>query len=269
MRLKFTLFPTLIICMVFGIPWRTEDQNHPEYQESQTAYGVNQSLEIIFQEKVQEMIGQVNQERILSDLRRLTGVEPLCTSNGCYTITGRETGSEGLQWAKDYISDVFVSLNYPIEIQDWSLQGYNDQNIIARKKGIIYPNEEIYFIAHLDGYLENNPAADDDASGVVSILELARILADRSLSRSVILIITTGEEHGALGARSYIAQLTQEEINRIMYVVSAEMLGYDSNNDGAMQLWSGDQPLDFVHMLSNIINTYQLGLVPQIVSGCD
>ena len=46
------------------------------------------------------------------------------------------------------------------------------------------------------------------------------------------------------------------------------MLGYDSNNDGAMEFWNGTQPVDFVQLLSDIIHAYQIGLVPEIVSGC-
>ncbi len=63
-----------------------------------------------------DMIGEVSQERILSELRRLTGVDPICTSDGCYTIHGRETASEDLQWAKDYIYEQLVSLGYEVEI---------------------------------------------------------------------------------------------------------------------------------------------------------
>jgi len=215
-----------------------------------------------------EMVGEVNQERVLTDLRRLTGVEPICTGNGCYTITNRETGSEGLQWAKDYIYEQLVSMDYVVEIQDWRSSGYTDQNLIARKYGSVYPGEEIIFIAHVDGYLENNPAADDDASGVVCLLEVARILSSRSLSRTVVLIFSTGEEHGSLGSHSYVDQLTPEQLSAIKYLVSVEMIGYDSNHDGAMELWSGDQPQDFVQLLSELITAYVPGLTPKIVTGC-
>lgn len=215
-----------------------------------------------------KMVGEVNQERVLTDLRRLTGAEPICTSYGCYTITNRETGGEGLQWAKDYIYEQLVSMDYVVEIQDWSRSGYTDQNLIARKYGSVYPGEEIVFIAHVDGYLENNPAADDDASGVVCLLEVARILSSRSLSRTVVLIFSTGEEHGSLGSHSYVDQLTPEQVSAIKYLVSVEMIGYDSNHDGAMELWSGDQPQDFVQLLSELITAYVPGLTPKIITGC-
>ena len=223
-------------------------------------------------EPVREMLGQVDPERVLADLRRLTGVEPICTSDGCYTITNRETGredlpSEGLEWAKDYVYETLVALGYSVEILDWSREGYADQNIIARKQGEIYPDQEIYFIAHLDGYLLNNPAADDDASGSVSLLELSRILSNRTLAYTVVIFFSTGEEHGSLGSRSFV-EAYPERLGAIKYLVSVEMLGFDSNDDGKMELWNGDQPLDFVQRLAEIITAYRINLVPEIVSGC-
>jgi hypothetical protein len=48
------------------------------------------------------------------------------------------------------------------------------------------------------------------------------------------------------------------------------MVGYDSDLDGAMQLWSGDHSpsLAFAQKLKEIINTHQLDLAPSVVIGC-
>jgi Zn-dependent M28 family amino/carboxypeptidase len=158
-------------------------------------------------------------------------------------------------------------MHYSVEVLDWIHDGYADQNIIATKPGLLYPDEAIYFIAHLDGYLSDNPAADDDASGAVSLLELARVLSRHPLSRTVVIFFSTGEEHGSLGSYKFVEDYP-ERLATIQYVVSVEMLGYDSNNDGLMELWNGSQPVDFVQMLVDIINAYPLDLEPQIVSGC-
>jgi hypothetical protein len=261
------LYPTLIFCLIFGLGWRTDYQKPPNSLLAQPVNVSSQVLEISPLSIVKEMIDKVNQERALTDLKRLSGVEPICINGNCYTITGRETSSEGLQWAKDYVRQTLVSLHYSVEVLDWSDGGYADQNIVARKPGLVYPNQEIYFIAHLDGYLVNNPAADDDASGAVSLLELARILSNQALKYSVVLFFSTGEEHGSLGSHSFVEDYPKRLAN-IKYLVSVEMLGYSSNNDGAMELWNGEQPVEFVQLLSDIINAYQIGLVPEIVTGC-
>jgi hypothetical protein len=270
-RMHMPIYSKIIISIILGLSlvFDLHQQTQDQLNQPTIINELREAAEISPIDLVWDMIAQVDQERALTDLRRLTGVEPICTINGCYTITGRETGSEGLQWAKDYIFEQLIGMGYYVEIQDWSMEGYSDQNLIIRKRGIVAPEEEIIYIAHVDGYLDNNPAADDDASGVVSLLELARILRGRYLSRTVVLIFSTGEEHGSLGSRSYVDQLTPAQLSAINYVVSVEMLGYDSNNDGAMQLWSGDQPTDFVQLLSQIITTYHLSLTPKIVTGCD
>jgi hypothetical protein len=227
---------------------------------------ISQAQDIYPQPIIQEMINQINPEQILTDLKRLTGEEPICLDT-CFTITDRDTGSVGLQWAKDYVYHELTRIGYDVEVTHWMREGYADQNLIVRKDGIIHSGEEVYFVAHLDG-VSGSPAADDNGSGAVTLLELARVLKSQKLSRTVVMIFTTGEEHGTLGASSYVDGLTQEKLAAIEYVVDIDMVGYDSDNDGEMQLWPGEQPADFVQLLSEIVNRYQIGLSPQIYPGC-
>jgi Zn-dependent M28 family amino/carboxypeptidase len=117
-----------------------------------------------------------------------------------------------------------------------------------------------------------SPAADDNGSGTVDILEVARILSNHPFDRTLVLLFSTGEEQGALGVQSYLNQLSPQEISAIKYVVDIDMVGYDSNSDGAMQLWSGsvtDSPsLTFAQMFSEVINSFHINLTPNIVTGC-
>jgi hypothetical protein len=269
MKTILLFYSTFILSLIFGIGLRSDYPNQQKQIVSQVI-----SINDLISETaitpigvIQEMIGQVNKDRALSDLRRLTGEEQICLDHGCYTIANRLTGSVGLQLAKDYVCEELVNLGYSVEIQDWSASGYSDQNLIIRKTGINFPEEEIYFVSHLDG-VNYSPAADDNASGVVGLLELARILRSRPISSTMVLLFSTGEEQGALGVRSYVNQLTLDQLEAINYVVNVDMISYDSNNDGVMELWNGTQPVDFVQVLIDIISAYQIGLMPQIVSDC-
>ena len=87
----------------------------------------------------------------------------------------------------------------------------------------------------------------------------------------MVLLFTTGEEQGTLGAESYLDQLSSEELGSIKYVVSVDMVGYDANDDRVMELWSGDHlpSLALTRTMSETINAFQLGLVPQLVQGCN
>jgi acetylornithine deacetylase/succinyl-diaminopimelate desuccinylase-like protein len=238
--------------------------------EDQSHATLTPSADIVWQ-----MLAEVDKERALNDLRQLAGDTPICTSKGCYSIVNRVTGGEGLQWAMDYVSQELASLGYSIELRDWSREGQTDQNLIARKTGSLLPDQEVYFVAHLDGVKKDGeerfPAADDNASGAVDLLELARIFSAYSLSRTVVFFFSTGEEEGALGARSYIDQLSPEALSAIQYVVNIDMIGYDENRDGAMQLWPGEHAPSraLTEVMSDTIRAYQLNLVPRIIAGCD
>jgi acetylornithine deacetylase/succinyl-diaminopimelate desuccinylase-like protein len=221
-----------------------------------------------------QMLGQVKRDRAVNDLRRLTGEEPICTSSGCYTAANRLTGSEGLHWAMDYIYENLVSLGYSVEFRDWSRSGLAGRNLIARKVGMFAPTEEVYLIAHVDGVQrgveERFPAADDNASGAVDMLETARILNTYSFSRTLVLLFSTGEEQSASGVKSYLDQLSAEELSRIRYAVNVDMVGYDENRDGVMELWHGDHQPSWAltQVMSETIGTYQLDLTPRILVGC-
>jgi len=267
MKKILILHPLLIFSLVFGIGVGTDFPNllrhffSPPVSIHQITITEIPPIDVVW-----AMIGQVDQGNALTDLRKLTGEEMICLEQACYTITNRKTGSEGLQWAKDYIYSELVNLGYSVDVQDWSRAGYADQNFIVKKPGIISPTKEIYFVAHMDGV--DTPAADDDASGVVTLLQLARVIRHRLLNYTVVLLFSTGEEQGAQGVYSYVDQLTPEQLSAINYVVNVDMVGYDANNDGVSELWNGEQPLDFVQLLASIISAYQIDLTPQIVSDC-
>lgn len=222
---------------------------------------------------ISEMLAEVDRDRAETDLRRLTGEEPLCTEAGCTTITHRLTGSEELSWAMDYLHENLAALGYTVEFQDWSLSGYADRNLIARKTGVVTPTEEIYLVSHVDGVKLSTatyPAADDNASSVVNGLELARIFSTRQFDRTVVLLFTTGEEQGRRGATAYLDALSPDELAAIKYVINRDATGYDANGDAVMELGHGDHPpsVALAQVMGAVIDAYQLDLVPHIIASC-
>ena len=236
--------------------------------------GISQATETPPKDIIWEIIGQINKDRALTDLRRLTGEEPICVDNECSTITNRQTGSEELQWVKKYISDELIRYGYSVKFNDWSRSKYSDQNITAKKMGGSLADEAVYFVAHMDGVKKNNgeryPAADDDASGVVDILELARVISKYSFDRTIIFFFSSGEEQGSLGVKSYLDQLSPEDKKSIQYVIDIDMIGYDSDQDHVMQIFHGDHPPSkaLATSIGQIINDYHIGLDPEIIKGC-
>ena len=271
-RLYSALFLGSVFVIGFGVwlPGTSTTQRHQPGSISELGPTIGISPTGV----VWEMLGQVHRDRALSDLRRLTGEAPICANCGCYTIANRLTGSEGLHRATDYISAELIRLGYSVEFRELVSVWTSDRNVIASKPGAYAPAEKICFVAHVDGVKpgveERFPAADDDASGVVDNLEVARIFSSHVFSRTVVLLFTTGEEQGTLGVRSYLDQLSPAELGSIKVALDVDMVGYDANRDGVMELWHGGHApsMAVTQMMSETIRAYQLDLAPRFVVGC-
>jgi Iap family predicted aminopeptidase len=90
--------------------------------------------------------------------------------------------------------------------------------------------------AHLDSH-DIAPGANDNASGVVSVLEAARVLAlDGPLPLPVRFIFFTGEELGLLGAYRYTA-VHQTELADIRFVLNLDVVGGPGKLAAFLQGW--------------------------------
>jgi len=70
-----------------------------------------------------------------------------------------------------------------------------------------------------------HPGADDNASGVAVLLELARTLAGRPHPRSIVFLAFTGEEAARLGSRHYIGNTGAYPVNRMIAMVNLDTVG--------------------------------------------
>ena len=79
--------------------------------------------------------------------------------------------------------------------------------------------------------------ADDDASGTVAVLEVARALAKSPPKRSVLFVVTTAEEAGMIGTQWFVRHPTVP-LERMVAQLQVEMIGRpDSLAGGAGRAW--------------------------------
>lgn len=102
--------------------------------------------------------------------------------------------------------------------------------------------------------------ADDDASGVAAMLEIARALAEGPAPRrSVIFLATTGEEMGMLGTQWYLRNPVVP-LRRTVAVLAIEMIGQpDSLAGGPGYAWLTGHSRS---TLGEILSRYGLPIVP-------
>jgi aminopeptidase YwaD len=108
----------------------------------------------------------------------------------------------------------------------WTAQGKIHQNLILKVPATVpQPSSEVIIIgAHYDG-VPGSPGADDNASGVAVLLELARLGTASALRRPIWFIAFDLEEYGLVGSTAYAEQLAAEK-QPIRLMLSLEMLGY-------------------------------------------
>jgi acetylornithine deacetylase/succinyl-diaminopimelate desuccinylase-like protein len=195
-------------------------------------------------------------------------------SGECATLNNRLTGSDDLALAVDYVAHELEDLGYEVEVVPWWRGVYRDRNVFATKTGVVSPTEQVFFVAHVDGVAtcpaQRCPAADDNASGTVAGLELARSVAEYEFERTLVLMFSTGEEQSMQGVRAFIERASPGELADIKYVVNLDMVGYDGNKDRLIELYYGehDPSERLARLLLASIEAYDLGLNPQLNSGC-
>ncbi len=94
--------------------------------------------------------------------------------------------------AADYITDEFKKYGYEVSFQEYKAWGKMVKNIIAVKKGSDYPEEIVVIGAHYDSC--RNPGADDNASGIAGLLELARMCSKVPRKKTIEFIAFVNEE---------------------------------------------------------------------------
>ena len=137
---------------------------------------------------------------------------------------GRKTGEAGQKKAAAFISGFYKKLGIEAANADGDYLQHipldyfrgrskdSSENVVAWIKGSSKPDEYVIFSAHYDHLgmdgKETYNGADDDGSGTVAVMEIARAFkkaADngKGPERSVVFLHVTGEEIGLFGSRYY------------------------------------------------------------------
>lgn len=97
----------------------------------------------------------------------------------------------------------------------------------------------VMFTAHLDS-VANAPGANDNASGVAGVLEMARILKSHQSVREVRFALLGAEELGLIGAYNYVASLSKDELSKIVAVYNMDMIGTSFGEENILIAWTSD-----------------------------
>jgi aminopeptidase YwaD len=96
--------------------------------------------------------------------------------------------------------------------------------------------------AHHDS-VEGGPGANDDASGVAGVLEMAKIMAKTPTDTELRFMTFGAEEEGLLGSYHYASTLSEDEVDRMVAHFQMDMIGSRDAGDLIMFTPDGEKNL--------------------------
>lgn len=155
----------------------------------------------------------VSRERLLEELKAL----PVKRS-----ANGSDAHREGLRKTEEMLLEKLRAMGYQPATQEVEFLGSSREarqqepkehkpwrNIIVEIPGRTHPNDILIFSSHFDA-VPRSPGADDDGTGTVALLEMARLLKDQQMQRTLRLIFFNLEEVGLVGSRAYVESIEAE-----------------------------------------------------------
>ncbi len=177
-------------------------------------------------------------------LPQLTGQEQLLRDNlRQHVILLSETIGERNVWHPQqleetavYIREVLTKTGFNVTTQNYPAAGITVKNIEAEQPGVAFAEEIVIIGAHYDSVI-GSPGANDNASGIACILEVARLIASKKLKRTVRVAAFANEEPpffqtSLMGSR-VSASRSRQRNEKIVAMLSIETIGYYSEIPGS------------------------------------
>jgi hypothetical protein len=206
-------------------------------------------------------------------------------------LEGRGYGSPGLDKAADYIAARFREAgllpggNGPDRyFQEWRgrISETEPETILKNVIGFLparnreLARESLVVAAHYDHLgldlqrSEIYPGADDNASGVAVLIELARVLSGSlAPERNLVFVAFTGEEVGKLGSLHYVATQERFPVSRTIAMLNLDTVG--RLGKGKLLVIGGSSAREWVHIFqgAGYVTGVEMALVNEDLDSSD
>jgi hypothetical protein len=191
---------------------------------------------------------EVDADRIEADVRRLAAFGTR------HTLSIQDDPVRGIGAARDWLFEQFTAIaagsggRMTVEKQSF-VQPVSPRiptptvitNVIATLRGTTTPERVYVLTGHYDSrvtdvmdFTSDAPGADDDASGVAILLELARVLVDKPTTSTLVFGAVAGEEQGLYGS-AHMAQVMKDAGTDVKGMFSNDIVGASRADDGTRE----------------------------------
>lgn len=151
------------------------------------------------------------------------------------TILDLQSMGERASWENQartsrYLQVRLETMGLRYEVQTYSHEGKSWENVVATFPGTNHSDKKILAVAHYDSknWISGSqcPGADDNATGVAVLLEIAKLLEEVPHGHTVQLVFFSNEEYGRPGSVAF-ARKAREEQEDIRGVINVDIVGYN------------------------------------------
>jgi len=175
----------------------------------------------------------------------------------------RYSYSDSIHSARQWLFDKFVSFGLD---SVWFHHYYYDSdqyNVVATVVGTAQPDKVIVVGGHYDSVVYGSgtnpyvwaPGADDNGTGTVATLEMARIIAENPLPVTVIFVPFPQEEQGLIGSY-YFAEYLYNQGTDIPVMINGDMIAHSVDADLDVTIYAATSAMEFVNIMIDMANTY-------------
>lgn len=167
-------------------------------------------------------------------LKELSGEVQVTVGNKAHTMLTRSTYHKDLEQALQYLEEQYRTLGIPTTRHAYKVRGRTYYNLVAELPGSVKPEQVLIIGSHVDSTAGRQyqaepvaPGADDDGSGTVALLELARCLVSMQRDHTIRFVHFTGEEQGLWGSYAYSDKVKADKTD-VIAMLQVDMIGYCS-----------------------------------------
>lgn len=194
----------------------------------------------IYDPEIKKMVSEVSSENMEAIVKKLVSFGTR------HTLSDTKSSTRGIgaaqRWVKSEFDNYAKASNGRLtsEIDYFTIKAdgrriKNDSqlgNVMATLKGTDATDDRVLIISgHLDSRASDvmdstidAPGANDDASGVAAMMELARIMCKREFPFTIIFVALVGEEQGLYGAK-HLADKAKDQNWNVIAMINNDMIG--------------------------------------------
>lgn len=202
---------------------------------------------------------QVFNQAIADEIQKVDSVINLLINYE--NIGPKPTGSPALVETLEWIVENYKDYGYVPIIDTFKLGSIESYNIIIEKHGSI-SNQWIIIGAHYDS-VEESPGANDNGTGVISTLQIARIINDLNPRIGVRIINFGAEEQGFIGSSHYVRN-TLPSTDSILLMLNLDQLGGTKGEDNRKIYCERDDDLN--PLSNNLPSSLMTDTLAKIIS---